>query len=106
SLLLCVPLFLGVALLALGVASFLSAVNARFRDIQHALPLAMTVFLYISPVLYPLSSVPESIRWLVVANPLTGLVDGFRASVTGAEPYSWPFVWVSLAVAALVFVLG
>lgn len=100
------PTLIGTIFLGVGVACLLGAVNARMRDVQHALPLLMTVLLYISPTLYPLSSVPEKIRPLALINPVTGLTDGFRAGIIGVQPYSWELVWVSLAVSACVFVLG
>lgn len=101
-----VPMLLGIALLAVGVASLLGAINARFRDVQHALPLLMTVLLYISPILYPLSSVPQRIRPLALLNPVTGLVDGFRAGVIGTEPASTALVWLALAASVCVFIVG
>ncbi|HYH45018.1 MAG TPA: ABC transporter permease, partial [Thermoanaerobaculia bacterium] len=84
----------------------LAAVNARFRDVQHALPLLMTVLLYVSPVLYPLEEVPAAVRPLAALNPVTGLVDGFRAALTGTAPTSWNLVWGGLAASVAVFGLG
>jgi lipopolysaccharide transport system permease protein len=106
GLLLALPLLAGTVLLGLGVACLLAAVNARFRDVQHALPLLMSVLLYVSPVLYPLQDVPAVIRPIAALNPVTGLVDGFRAAVLGLAPASWPLVWGSLAAATLFFVVG
>ena len=101
-----IPMLLGTFLLAIGVASFLAAVNARFRDIQHALPLIMTVFMYVSPVLYPLEIMPPRLRPLALLNPVSGLVEGFRAAVVGTQPYSWNLAWASLAVSIVVFIFG
>lgn len=106
GLLLALPLLAGTVLLGLGTACLLAAVNARFRDVQHALPLLLTVLLYVSPVLYPLSEVPAAVRPLAAVNPVSGLVDGFRAAVTGAPPASWPLVWGALAASVVVFGLG
>ena len=106
GLLLALPLLLGTVFLGLGTACLLAAVNARWRDVQHALPLGLTVLLYVSPVLYPLDEVPAAVRPLAAANPVTGLVDGFRAAVTGTAPASWPLVWSALAASAAVLVLG
>lgn len=101
-----IPMLLGALLLAIGVASFLGAINARFRDIQHALPLIMTVFMYVSPVLYPLEIMPPRLRPLALLNPVTGLVEGFRAAITGITPYSWNLAWGSLGVSVVVFIVG
>lgn len=104
--LLAAPMLLGVLLLAVGTASLLGALNARFRDVQHALPLLMTVLLYVSPVLYPLDSVPASLRPLAFLNPVTGLVDGFRALALGVPFHSWEAVASSLTASVVVFTLG
>ena len=101
-----VPAIAGIALLSVGIASLLGAINARFRDVQHALPLLMTVLLYVSPVLYPLSAVPRRIRPFALLNPVTGLVDGFRSGIIGTPPYSWELVWLALALSACIFVAG
>ncbi len=101
-----IPMLLGTFLLAIGVASFLAAVNARFRDIQHALPLIMTVFMYVSPVLYPLEIMPPRLRPLALLNPVSGLVEGFRAAIIGIPPYSWNLAWGSLGVSVVVFIVG
>jgi lipopolysaccharide transport system permease protein len=106
GLLLALPLLAGTVLLGLGIACLLAAVNARWRDVQHALPLLLTVLLYVSPVLYPLDKVPAALRPLAAANPVTGLVDGFRAAVTGTEPSSWPLVWGALAASAAILLFG
>lgn len=100
------PMLLGIFLLAVGVATLLGALNAKHRDIQHALPLLMTVLIYVSPVLYPLEAMPRAVRPLVMLNPVAGLVDGFRAALLGTEPYSWPLAWVCLAVALVIFAAG
>src|SRR5687768_9327785 len=106
SVLLTIPILAGVLLLGLGGAALLGAINARFRDVQHALPLLMTLLLFVSPVLYPLTEVPASVRTLAMLNPVSGLVDGFRAAVLGAEPYSRALVWTALAVSVGIFVIG
>lgn len=101
-----IPMLLGAFLLAIGIASFLGVINARFRDIQHALPLIMTVFMYVSPVLYPLETMPPRLRPLALLNPVSGLVEGFRAAITGITPYSWNLVWGSFGVSVVVFIVG
>ena len=106
SVLAAIPMLLGAFLLAIGVASLLGAINAKFRDIQHALPLIMTVFMFVSPVFYPLEIMPPRLRPFALLNPVSGLVEGFRAAVIGTTPYSWNLAWASLGVSLLVFVVG
>jgi lipopolysaccharide transport system permease protein len=104
--LLALPTLAGILLLGVGSAALLGAVNARFRDVQHALPLVTTVLLYISPVLYPLASMPASLRPVALLNPLTGLIEGFRFALAGTGVDSWAFVASSLGASAVVFVVG
>jgi lipopolysaccharide transport system permease protein len=72
---------LGICALSCGLV--LSAVQVRFRDVGMALPIALQLLMFGSPVLYPLRVVPESWRPLYLLNPVAGLVDGFRRSVLG-----------------------
>lgn len=85
SLLLLPVLIILTTLLALGVGMLMSALNVKYRDIRYALPFMIQVWLFLSPVIYP---VPENWRWLLSLNPMTGIVEGFRAALFG-EPLSW-----------------
>lgn len=68
---------------AAAVAVFLSALNARYRDVQYALSFLVQVWLFATPVAYPASIVPESWRTLYGLNPMVGVVEGFRWAVLG-----------------------
>lgn len=61
-----------------GVVLFGSALNVFARDIRLAVPLVVQAWLLLTPVLYPLATVPENLRWLYLANPMTGLIESFR----------------------------
>ena len=74
--------------LALAVALWTSALNVKYRDVRHALPFILQVWMFVSPVIYPSSMMPEQWRWLLALNPLTGLIDGYRASLLG-RPVPW-----------------
>lgn len=97
------PLVLLVTLLALAVGIWTSALNARYRDVRHALPFVIQLWMFATPIIYPLSIVPQEYRWIIALNPLTGIVEGFRAALFG-----WPFDWWALgfstAVTLLLFV--
>jgi lipopolysaccharide transport system permease protein len=90
-------LVLLTTLLALGVGMWSSALNVKYRDIRYALPFMMQLWMFASPVIYPTSIVPEKYRWALAVNPMSGLIDGYRASLFGQE-----FNWAALAAAALV----
>lgn len=97
-LLLLVPLTALVTLLALGVGLLLSALNVKYRDIRHALPFLVQIWMFASPVIYPTTLVPQKWRWLVALNPMTGIIDGFRTALFGAREG----VWTALAMSAVI----
>jgi lipopolysaccharide transport system permease protein len=86
-----IPLLLLTTLLALGMGIWFSALNVRYRDVRYALPFLIQIWLFISPVIYPSSMVPEQWRWVMVLNPLTGIIEGYRSSLFGQD-----FQWAAL----------
>ena len=78
------PLWLlfGVAT-AIAITVGLAAMNVQFRDVRHAVPFLIQVGLFLSPVAYPVSAIPERWRLLYGLNPMSGVIEGFRWSVTG-----------------------
>jgi lipopolysaccharide transport system permease protein len=84
------------ATLALGVGLWMSALNVKYRDIRYALPFLVQLWMFASPVIYPSSLMPEKWRWVLVINPLTGVIEGYRAALLGR-----PFMWGALAYSAL-----
>jgi lipopolysaccharide transport system permease protein len=78
------PLIMIVAvLLAVGLSIWLGALVARFRDLRHVVPFAVQIWMFATPIVYPLSFVPPKWRALVSLNPMTGIVESFRAAVFG-----------------------
>ncbi len=99
------PLFLLFALAtALAVGLWLSALNVEYRDVRYVLPFLTQFWLFVTPIAYPTSLVPESWRALYGLNPMAGVVEGFRWALLGKAGAVEPIVIVSaLAVAALLF---
>lgn len=75
--------FLMMFALAVAIGILLSALNVRFRDVKHIVPVALQLWMFASPVLYPSSLFPEKWRWLFALNPLTGILEGLRSSIFG-----------------------
>jgi lipopolysaccharide transport system permease protein len=100
------PLWL-VALVGttLSVGLWLAALNVQYRDVNHAVTLLVQLWLFVSPVAYPSSLVPEAWRPLYALNPVAGLLDGFRWAVLGA-PWRGTAHFVSLAVTAALLIGG
>lgn len=101
-----VPLFLGLLVVfTLGVGQLLAALNVNYRDIKHALPFLVQIWMFASPVVYPVSMVPERYQKLVSLNPIAGIIEATRAVISG-RPVPWDWVGVSAAMTAVVFVWG
>jgi lipopolysaccharide transport system permease protein len=83
SALMLMPLVLLTALLALGVGMWMSGLNVKYRDVRYALPFCVQLWMYATPIIYPISFIPERWRWILVLNPLTGIIDGFRSALFG-----------------------
>ena len=81
-------LILMTIVLAFEFGLLLSALTVKYRDIRHALPFVLQLWMFLTPVVYPLSVVPEKWRWLMYINPITGIVEGVR-SVFTAQHFNW-----------------
>jgi lipopolysaccharide transport system permease protein len=97
------PLFLLFTILtAFGVGLWLSALNAIYRDVRYVLPFLVQFWMFASPVVYASSLVPVRWRWLYGMNPMAGVIEGFRWSLTGrGEPPGRMFLVSALVVIAL-----
>jgi len=102
------PLFVVLAFLAsLGPGLWITALNVKYRDFRYVIPFIVQFGLYVSPVGYSSSVVPEKWRFLYSLNPMVGVIDGFRWSILGAgRPMFWPGFAGSLAVVAFFLWLG
>src|SRR5271154_2516982 len=101
------PVFLLLAILtALGVGLWLSALNAIYRDVRYALPFLVQFWLFASPVVYSSSRVPAKWRWLYGLNPMAGVIEGFRWSLTGRGDPPGRMFAVSVGVVIVVLLSG
>jgi homopolymeric O-antigen transport system permease protein len=82
-LLLLLPLLLLTTFLTLAFGLWLSALIVKYRDIRHALPFVLQLWMFLTPIIYPADVVPKQWRWPLHVNPLTGIVEGVRASLMG-----------------------
>ena len=100
---LALPVFMLLAILtALAVGLWLSALNVRYRDVSHVIPFLTQVWMFASPVAYPVSLVPEKWRLLYSLNPMAGVIEGFRWALLGNESPDFSVIAVS---AFMVFAL-
>ena len=105
------PAFLLLAIIsALGFGLWVSALNVRYRDVNYITPFLIQIWMYITPVIYPVTIIPERFRFLLALNPMTGVVEGFRWALLGeqladVQPPGFVFLF-SIGVSLLVLVSG
>lgn len=98
-------LVLGVVVAALGVGMILSALNVAYRDFRYVIPFLVQFWLFATPVIYPVSIIPEKWRWLINLNPMAGFISAFRSSLLNT-PILWNDLLISGAVSIALFILG
>jgi len=102
------PLFIGIAFMAsMGVGLWLASLNVKYRDFRYIVPFIVQFGLYISPVGFSSSLVPEGWRFIYSLNPMVGVIDGFRWAILGGESKLYlPGFTLSLGLVALLFASG
>ena len=102
-----VPLFVVLAVLvSFAFGTWLSAANALYRDIQHAVPFVVQVGMFVSPVIYELAEVPEKWRTLYSLNPMVGVLEGFRWSLLGGQQAPLTAIAFSIMISVVVLIGG
>ncbi len=90
---------------ALGVGLALAALTVTYRDFRYVVPFMIQSWMYISPVIYPVSVVPVQYQWLLALNPMAGIIDAFRSALLGL-PWNMVTLSVSSASSAVLLVFG
>ena len=91
--------------LCLGIGLLLASINCRFRDVTQGIGFALQMWMFLTPIVYPFSMVPERFAVFVRLNPMTGLIGGFRAGLLGT-PLDTTALAISATFAALFLVIG
>lgn len=90
-------------LFALGVGTWMSALNVKYRDVRFALPFLIQLWLFVSSVIIPSSSVPPKWRWLLGLNPMSAFIEAYRSSLLGL-PIDWQAIAIAAALTLIVLV--
>lgn len=98
-------LLVGVIGFTLGVGLVLSALTVTYRDFRFVIPFMLQIWMFLTPVVYSVSLIPERWQWLLLLNPMTGYITGLRAAFLGGEPDA-AAVAASVLLTALVLVAG
>ena len=91
---------------ASGVGMILSPLNAKYRDIRFALPFLVQFWMFASPVVYPVSMLPEKYRLIYAINPMVGVIEGFRSALLGTVAFPTQMLLISTLVSVILFIAG
>src|SRR5208337_4696941 len=90
-------LILVTLIAALGISVILAALTVTYRDVKYIAPFLMQIWMYATPIIYPVSIIPAKWRWVLSLNPMSGVIEGCRSAVFGK-----PFDWFNLGISAVV----
>lgn len=91
---------------AAGPGLFLAALNVKYRDVKQILPFIIQTGLFLTPVIYPVTAVPQKFQWILYLNPMTGVINAMRSSLLGLGSIDWPLTVLSLLSAIIMFAIG
>jgi len=101
------PLFVAqTVLLVMGAGMLLAALNVRYRDVKYTLPFVTQIGLFVTPIIYPVTFLPHRFQGWLALNPMTGVIEGFRACLFGASHIDWGLIGSSWAVTLFLLVVG
>ena len=91
---------------ASGVGMVMAALNTNYRDIKYALPFMVQFWMFASPVVYPVSMIPEKYHLIYAINPMVGVIEGFRSTLLGTVAFPTQILLVSTSVSIILFIAG
>ncbi len=104
--LLIVPILIVQTCLMLGITFLLSSWNLFYRDIRHVMPLLTQVWMYLTPIIYPLSLVPKRYMTLYMLNPMSSIMDSFRRVLVEGKAPMWDYLGLAAAISVVLLVVG
>jgi len=101
------PLLISLTFLcAVGVGLCLSALSVEYRDIRYAIPFLIQIWMFVLPVIYPVSILDEEFRWLLALNPMAGIINAYGACLLGHNPIDWFLLGISASMIIILFLSG
>lgn len=95
-----------MGLLSLGLGMIFSSMTTKYRDLAMLLAFGVQLLMYATPVIYPLSSIPQRYKWLVLANPISAIVESFRYAFLGSGTFSWLYLGYSAFITLIILIMG
>ncbi|MBP6820587.1 MAG: ABC transporter permease [Acidobacteria bacterium] len=101
------PIVVIQILFTVGVCLLLSAFTVLYRDVRHTLPLVIQIWMFVTPILYPASVVPQRWRaWYFSLNPMAAIIDGYRRAILQQQPPQFNYLLLAAAVSCLLVLIG
>jgi lipopolysaccharide transport system permease protein len=91
---------------AAGIGMLLTALAVQYRDVKYAITFLLQGAMYASPVVYPVSKIPEEYRLAYAINPMVGVIEGFRAAIIGVNPMPWDMIAIGTGVSVVLLIAG
>lgn len=102
-----IPLLVIIILIfSLGLGFMISALSVQYRDVSHAMQFMIQILMYASPIIWPISYVPEKYMALYSFYPMAGVIEGFRACLTGNIQFPWEMLAKGFIVSLILFLIG
>jgi lipopolysaccharide transport system permease protein len=95
-----------MGLLALGLGMIISAMTTKYKDLIFLLTFGVQLLMYATPIIYPLSSLSDKYKWLILANPMTSIVETFRYAFLGSGSFSWGYLGYSALSTIAILLIG
>ncbi|MCW3076609.1 MAG: transporter permease [Bacteroidetes bacterium] len=95
-----------IGFMGLSFGIIISSLTTKYRDLKFLISFGVQLMMYASPIVYPLSIVPEKYKWIILANPVTSIIETFKYAFLGAGIFSWTYLAYSLCFTVLLFFAG
>ncbi len=92
--------------LSLGILFFAATINVFYRDVNHVVPLVTRIWMYLTPIIYPLSLVPERFRSIYMLNPMAGIIDSYRRIILHGKPPNITYLLYALVISFSLLVIS
>jgi lipopolysaccharide transport system permease protein len=95
-----------MGVMGLGLGMLVSAMTTKYRDMQHLIQFGVQLLMYATPVVYPISAIPEKYQWVIMANPMSGIIEAFKYGFLSTGSLNWGLLAYSTIFTILIFVFG
>jgi lipopolysaccharide transport system permease protein len=95
-----------IGFMALSFGIIISSLTTKYRDLKFLVTFGIQLMMYASPIVYPLSIVPEKYKWIIIANPVTSIIESFKYAFLGVGEFNWFYLGYSTFFTIVLFMIG